>query len=158
MENVLSYELGYHGDGVLSYSPSSAMTPTNCWSPLEVLTDGGYGYDSAQAAPGNMNPSVTSDGQVIYSYRFYSTGEWYLELGVAGDEQSPNSVEGVMQFGIHNTENVLMVWNETNLRYEGDDLGTATAVIAELGNEVCFTASIVPELLLWINFETLETT
>ena len=149
------HKFGYGGP-FSGFGSGGSSTPTNCWNPLEVLTDGGYGYDSAQASSGNLDPSVTSDGQVIYSFRLYSTGEWILQLGVAGDEQSPNSVEGVIQFGISGTDNILLVWNESNLRYEGTDLGTATAVIAELGNKVCFAASIVPELLVHYDFKTLE--
>jgi len=136
---------------------SGDVIPTNCLTPLIQLLDGGYGKDDAQAEDnGTLVPEHTSDGQLIYTFSIYDTGEWILRLGVAGDEQSPNSEQGVLQFNIDNVDNVLLIWNEANKRYEGDDVNSANALIAQLGVDVCFRATVVPLLMVHYDYSTVE--
>jgi len=131
---------------------------TNCWTPLIALADGGYGHDDAQIEDnGTLTPNVTSNGVYVYSFRFYNTGEWYLQFGAAGNEQIPNSVQGILHFDISDADNVLLTWSVANSRYEGYDTGTASAVITEVGEEVCFRGVFVPELLIHYTFNKLET-
>jgi len=142
-------EIAARGAGGLSY--------TNCLTPLIQLSDGGYGFDTAQTPTGTIDPTHTSDLQLVYSFRFYTdSGDWIMQLGDAGNEPSNNSTSGILQFSIENTDNVLLVWNETNLRYEGNDTTTAEAVALHVGNEVCFAGLMIPKILIWYDFATLE--
>jgi len=136
---------------------SDASIPTNCWTPLIQLLDGGYGMDEGQLEDnGTMFPAHTSGGLLIYSFRFYTTGEWILQFGVAGDEQMPNNQQGVIQFGLADTENILLIWDDTLNYYVGNDTGTATEVIKKVGQEVCFTATIIPDLLVQYTYSEIE--
>ncbi len=139
------------------FSGGRVIAPTNCWTPLIQLPDGGYGNDDAQTGdPGVIVPASTSDGVHIYSFRFYDTGEWILQFGNLGDEQLPNSTQGVIQFDIAETENILLTWSDANSRYEGMDLDSATAIIPLVGTEVCFAGGIVPSTIIWYDFLLLK--
>ena len=149
------------GFGGGSFKPTSCWTDGTTTNVLKPLPDGGFGYDDAQTPSNGIYPSATSELQHIYSLRFYVTGHadeglWILQLGVAGDEISLGSTKGVLSFGVSNAENVLMVWNETNLRYEGHDTGTADVVASHVDEEVCFALYAVPRVLIFYDFETLE--
>ena len=137
------------GKGGLSY--------TNCLMPLIQLTDGWYGFDIGQSPTGVIDPTHTSDLQLVYAFKFDTvSGDWILQFGDAGDELALNAHTGVIQFEIDDADNVLLTWNEANLRYEGNDVGTAEAVVVELGNEVCFASVLVPRVLVWYDFGILH--
>ena len=148
---------------------SGGFTATSCWTDgtttnvLKPLPDGGFGSDDAQTPSNGIYPSVTSDLQHIFSLRFYDTGHvdeglWILQLGVAGDEISLGSTKGVLSFDVPSAENVLMVWNETNLRYEGHDTDTANVIASHVDEEVCFALYAVPRVLIYYDFFELEVT
>ncbi len=134
----------------------SGILYTNCLIPLIKLTDGGYGFDTAQSPTGVIDPTHTSNLQLIYSFKFYTdSGDWIMQLGNAGDERSINSDNGILRFDLSGADNILLVWNEANLRYEGNDVATAVIVAGELGNEVCFAGMMVPRILIWYDFAIL---
>ncbi len=136
-----------------------AWTPlyTNCWQPLIQLPDGGYGYDFGQDPSGVLVPASTSSGQKIYSFRFYSTGEFIMEFGDAGDEPIPNATQSIITFDLENVNNVLIQWNEINLRYEGNDISVATQLNDHIDEVICLGAIAVPKLLIYYDFATLDT-
>ncbi len=133
---------------------------TNCWTPLEKLPDNSYGMDKGQSPSGVMIPSQTADGTEIYSFRLYSDGRFYVEIGDTGsdqlfaDEAKTNPI--VMIIYQYKNDNVEMFWNETNLRYEGTDQTLATTTIADTGSVVCFAALAVPTLLIHYTYEEME--
>ena len=130
---------------------------TNCWTPLIQLADGGYGHDDAQAEDnGTLIPNTTSDGVLIYSFRFYDNGNWFLQFGADGKQQIPNASEGVLRFSLKNNEHILLAWNDVTLAYEGFDIDTATELKTMVGEEVCVVAAFVPTLLIYYNFAELE--
>jgi len=144
------------------------VEPTNCWTDgtstnvLKALPDGGFGNDDAQSPSNGIDPNLTSDLQHVYSFRFYATGHvdeglWVLQLGIAGDEISALATKGVLNFDLTSAENVLMVWNETNLRYEGFDIGTADAVAEHVDMQMCFAMSITPHVLIKYYFASMLT-
>lgn len=126
---------------------------TNCYPTLVQLTDGGYGYDEAQATPGSITPDTTSDGTNIYSASIYSDGSFIMSFGVAGITQLTNTLLIIKDFS---NDHVELTWNSTNLRYEGTNLSLATTVIAQLGTKVCFADIAIPDLLIDLDFEGLS--
>ncbi len=146
------FNFGFLGNG-------NGIAFTNCIIKLTQLPDGWWGFDLGQDPTGTLTPDKTSSGIQVYSFKFNDvSGDWIVQFGVAGDENLPNSTQGVLQFSISETDNVLLVWNEANLRYEGNDIDTAKAVVVEVGNDVCFRIVFVPELFIFYDFSELETT
>ena len=141
-------------------SGSGEIIPTNCFNPLIQLTDGGYGYDTAQTPSGTIEPTYTADGTFIYSVRFYATGEFIYQFGIAGDQQLFQDEAETLPVTLiiikGKRENVEISWNETNLRYEGFNLEMATNAIESLGEEVCFTVVVVPRIIVWYDLAILE--
>ena len=150
--------LHHYGYGGFFAGFGSASGPTNCWTTLIQLPDGGYGHDDGQIEPnGELIPQHTSDGILIYSMRFYSTGEFYMEFGDAGEKHIENADNTIVEFFVASSESVLLAWNETNLRYEGFDVNTASAIKAHLGEEVCMRALAVPIVLIHYDYGTMYT-
>ena len=139
-----------HGGG--TGSGGGSIAPTNCWEPLIQLTNGWYGNDDAQGE-GVINPNITSAGKHIYAMKFDTiSGDWIIQLGVAGNEQADNVDEIVLAFS---AGNVLLAWNGVNLRYEGNNQELAVALIEDVGTDVCIGAVAVPEMVIHYTFETL---
>ena len=136
------------------------LLPTNCFNPLIQLTDGGYGYDTAQTPSGTIEPTYTTDGTFIYSVRFYSTGEFIYQFGIAGDQQLFQDEAETLPVTLiiikGKRENVEISWNETNLRYEGFNVDMATNAIELVGEEVCFAVVVIPRIIVWYDLATLE--
>ncbi len=144
------FNFGLLGNG------KGGLSRTNCFLPLIQLTDGWYGFDTNQSPTGVIDPTHTSDLQLIYSLKFDTvSGDWILQIGDAGNESSLNAHNGVIQFDIDGTNNVLLTWIEANLRYEGNDIETAQAVASHVGIDVCFAAVLVPRTLIWYDFAIL---
>ena len=151
---------GLRLDEIVAVVSGGGAVPTNCWTPLIQLTDGGYGKDSAQTPTGVLVPEYTSGGTLIYSSRFYATGVFIHSFGDAGitqlfqDEAQTLPVNLlIFEYGKYHIE---LIWNETNTRYEGTNPEAATAILENLGNNVCYSAIAIPGVLVWYDFATLE--
>ncbi len=142
------FEIGGFGGG--------SFHVTNCWEPLETLTDGGYGFDRAQASPGNLTPDITSDGISIYANKFYDNGDFIIQFGDLGDLQIDNVVE--VALGIDTLPDpsfVILTWDETNLQYSGTNTSAPAKVLEYLGVKLCLSALALPRTLIHYDFKDL---
>ncbi|RLA58969.1 MAG: hypothetical protein DRQ78_11230, partial [Epsilonproteobacteria bacterium] len=131
---------------------SGGVTLTHCWD--TVTTNGDWaGHDSA-IPYGNLTPDTTEGGQLIYSFQGNrTTGAWEMRIGIAGNEEMPNVNEFYIKFIIDKvTHNVVLVYNDTNKRYEGTNLQAAGKLYTSAGNEVCMGASYLPALPIRYTF------
>ena len=134
------FKFGLLGKGI------GVFAHTNCLIPLIQLTDGWYGFDTAQTPTGVIDPTHTESLLLRYSIKFDAiSGDWIVQFGDAGNEKSESVDNGVIEFDIDGADDILLTWSEVNLRYEGNDLTTAGVVADEIGSEVCFATVFIAD-------------
>jgi len=136
---------GFHGG-------TAEDNDTNCFSPLEQTGD---------SLHGTLLPDTTSDGTLINPLTInVTTGAFVMGFGVAGDEQlyqdEAETIPVRKLIFAYSSDNLQLNWNSTNENYDGTNLSLATALQTEVGNNVCFSAIAIPDVLVWFGFSTME--
>ncbi len=137
-------------------SGSGSFPITNCWDPLETLTDGGYGFDRAQAAPGNLNPDITSNAVSIYSNKFYDNGMFIIQFGDLGNLQIDNVKEVLLGIDtLPDPSFVILTWDDVNTQYSGTNANVSTEALEYLGVKLCMSALALPITVIEYDFKDL---
>ena len=126
------------------------QTQVILYNPLNscmVVGNSGADYGFLTGSYGEFTPSVTSDGTLIYSFRFDATGKFIMQFGLAGDEKvfdaSTITVESLLSTVLG------MSWDDTNKYYTATNLNLATLLIADyVGERVCMNITLIPDLFL----------
>jgi hypothetical protein len=141
-----SYYFGY------GYSFGSGAGSTNCYMSLTNYTGTTWGH--LDTTNEDLVPDVTADGTYIYEASFdTSDGSFIMSFGVAGNEQLDNCLLIIKEF---DTDHVELHWNATTTQYEGTNQALATELALSVGQQVCFRDVAIPDLLIDIDFSTLE--
>jgi len=138
-------------------------TPTNCMLLTQHPTNAnviGYSSDflnGGSEAYGTMIPNTTADGTFIYSYEIdHSNGLFTLRFGEDAVTQIPNVTDAVLYHNADGADgDILFVWDDINKWYSATDLEKATNIKAYLGEVVCLSATAIPRVLIWYDFETM---
>ena len=116
-----------------------------CWDTLFAV---GTVYSS------DVTPTHTSDGTLIYNVQFdTSTGLFIAQFGALGDEELKNTSTIIFEY---NGTKLDLQWDSVNLYYTGTDSTLAAEIALEDGSQVCFLASVVPDLFINYDYITEE--
>ena len=127
---------------------------TNCFTALAKSGNVIGKDDSIPLGASTLDPEYLSSGTYIYALRAdVTTGAFELRLGVAGDEQEPNTNLFIYEY---KGDHVELSWDGTS-KYTGTDLTMATTLNALVGSKVCVRGVGIPYLLIDYTYETLET-
>ena len=137
------------GLGIAIRNPSGQTNM--CFTPA-VLQDGDWVGSDEPAT--NIVPPTTASGEKIYSFRANTTiGDFVLKIGDTGVDMMDNVYIFIVS---HNGTEVGLQWDDTNKYYVGNDIDAAQYFLTQVGEELCFYGYVVPDLLQFFNFETIE--
>jgi len=137
----------------ITSSVSAVTVPTNCYTPVEIDGDN-VGYNSGTGL-GVLIPSTTANGTFIYSFcGTISTGAMTASFGDAGDEQFDNVRLIIYKFLNNQVE---LFWDAANSLYAGVNMDVVNDLVDNVGNNVCFSALVIPDLLIHYTFSEVET-
>ena len=139
---MASYTFGYS----YGFGSSGGVLTNICWDTL-TATDTVYSS--------TVSPTETSDGTLIYNIQFdTSDGEFIMQFGVAGDEDLENTAVIIFEY---NGTKLDLQWDSVNEYYTGTDSTLATEIALEVdNNNVCFLATVIPDLFISYDYETIE--
>ena len=105
-----------------------------------------------------MKPSDTESGLVAYECKWDAldvNGNVVFSLGVAGDEQEPNTHD--IAIG-KDGKAVVLIWDDTAKVYSGSDLEFTTYLntLFVVGEELCITIGYLPVLLIHYDFTSID--
>jgi hypothetical protein len=121
-----------------------------CLTPVGRLGDI---YGNPVGGDGALTPSHTSGGQKITIETDTASGLVVTKLGDAGDEQIPGCSQVITEF---ESDTIVLDWNSTELRYETNNVGIATAIEGAYGTNVCFALYAISDLVIHYNFAELK--
>ena len=140
---MASFTFGYS----YGYGSGASTSLTNiCW---DTLLSVGTVYSS------DVTPTTTSDGTEIYNIQFdTSTCVFMAQFGTLGDEQLENTAVIIFEY---NGTKLDLQWDSTNKYYTGTDSILATEIALEVdNNNVCFLATVIPDLFINYDYVTQE--
>ena len=106
-----------------------------------------------QATPGEIIPTYTAGGVLIYSFYWdTTTGKFIMQFGVAGDEK----LENTMQILAEGEHKLVLVYDEVEQYYTATDKSISDDITTPVGDVQCFMFYVVPDLMIHYKYLELQ--
>ena len=134
-----------------SISTSLGESVNMCWN---TLTNSGTIFGYISGSIGTIDPEYTSDGTYIYQATTdTSNGLFIFSFGIAGDESLTNTSTVIFEYRKNKLD---LQWDDVNLDYRGTNTIMSSDIASNVGNNVCFIATIVPDKFIHLDYTTTE--
>ncbi len=106
-----------------------------------------------QATPGEVIPTHTAGGVLVYSFYWdITTGQFIMQFGDAGDEK----LENTMQILAVGKQKLVLIYDEVEQYYTATDKEVSDGITAAVGEVVCFMFYVVPDLMIHYKYLELQ--